>query len=85
MTGKIIFGRIFHKTLKRFFMWIEELKDVGFNFLRIAIICPIIGYALVIFLNELKKAWESKSKTKKWLACTYLCVVAAVFYRSLQY
>jgi hypothetical protein len=63
-------------------MWEAQLKDVFWNLVKIIAPAPIAGYFIVYFSDELKKAWKSNNKRKKWIvaSCAFGMVVVFLNY-----
>ncbi|MBM3201235.1 MAG: hypothetical protein FJZ56_02370 [Chlamydiae bacterium] len=66
--------------------WILSLNWNWF-FLRLIgllVLSPVIGYLSIRLIESFEKAWKSKVKKKRWIACSFaifLIAIAAGWFR----
>lgn len=61
-----------------------EVKHVLFRLAFLLIVTPIFSYTLIQCIDDLKVAWKSGNKTKKWFSLTLTLLFLAIALGALQ-
>lgn len=55
-----------------------EVRDFAWKMLRLIVVTPLAGYAILLCLEDLVKVWKSKNRVRKWFSFCILFFVVAV-------
>jgi hypothetical protein len=64
-------------------MWELGVWDVFRNLITITVIAYVLGYGFLPAIEYAEKNWKTKKRSKRWMACSYLLVITAVFFKTL--
>lgn len=55
-----------------------EIKEFIWKLLRLVIVTPFAGFALLLSIDEILKAWKTKKFARKWISISIFFFVIAV-------
>lgn len=57
-----------------------HLKVFGWKLLKLLLVTPIAGYAMLICAEDLVKVWKTKGRARKWLVfCIFFLGLGLLF------